>query len=115
MIDKVLSKWIDNENNRITKERIDYMEKNDMANFWKPEKGSNKIVLLPKVPRATKSEFGNKMAFRIEAEGGHQYDWNINPRSPMYRAFVKLLSKAPVAVTVVRVGEGKQTRYDLKE
>ncbi len=109
-----LDKWIEQENRRMEKERSDYMDSHDMKSFWSPEKGSNKITLLAKVPRATKSDFGDKMAFRVVAEG-QEWDWNINPKSPMYRQFVKLLAKAPVEITIIRTGDGKQTRYDLKE
>ena len=113
MTDKMLTKWLENEKLRQAKERQDYMDMHDMKDFWKAESGENKITVLPSIPRSVKSNFGDKMAFRIEVQG-KKYDWNINPKSPMYRTFVDLLAKAPVEVTVIRTGSGKTTRYDLK-
>lgn len=113
MTDKQLAKWVEAEKVREAKQRSDYMEMHDMKEFWKAEVGTNNITLLPAIPRATKSSFGEKQAFRIEVDG-KKYDWNINPKSPMYRQLVALLMAAPVAVKVIRTGSGKTTRYDLQ-
>ena len=111
MVDE-LTKWVKTEQGRIEKERKDFMKKHDMKQFFRPPKGSIDVVLLPKVPRAIKGDYGTRQAFRVGI-GGTEFDWPVNPRSPIYRDLVEHLGDAPVAFELIRTGEGKQTRYDV--
>ena len=97
---------------RLEKERRDFMESKGYKDFFRPQIGSTTVTLLGKIPRATKSDYGTKQAFRVEVEG-ISYDWSINPRSPIYRQLVSRLATAPQTFELIRTGEGKSTRYDL--
>lgn len=107
-----LEKWVSAEKARLEKERKDFMEGKGYKDFFRPEKGTTEVVLLPKVPRAIKGDYGTRQAFRV-AVGVQEFDWAVNPRSPVYRQLVGRLSEAPATFNLVRTGEGKSTRYDL--
>jgi len=107
-----LTKWVKTEQDRIEKERRDFMKKHDMKDFFQAPKGESQVVLLPKVPRAVKGDYGTRQAFRVSVDSVER-DWTVNPRSPIYRELVERIGEAPVGFTLIRTGEAKSTRYDI--
>lgn len=112
-MDKTLNDYLDEELNRIETERREAMSDKGYAPFAKLGVGETKLTLQPIIPRMIKGGFGDRKAFKITISG-IEYDWAINPRSPMYRQLLVLLRTAPIEITVIKVGEGKNTRYDIK-
>lgn len=73
--------------------------------------GETKLHLYREIPRD--GQYGKQ--FHVKATDGKDYAWTIRPKSPLYREIVKALAKAPLDITVVRAGTGKNdTRYALK-
>ena len=63
------------------------------------------------IPRLHESFGTPKRVFRVIV-GGAEYDWSVNPRSPMYAQLLKKLVKAPLKCSINRLGEGLDTRYN---
>ena len=95
--------------------RVVYMEEHDMKSFVKWPQGVTEFRLQPVIPRDHESFGTPKKVFRIALETGEEFDWSINPRSPMYGQIVDKLLEAPVALKLNRMGEGLKTRYSLLE
>jgi hypothetical protein len=112
--DQKLDLFLTEELEKIEKERRESLAEKGYADFLKLEIGETKLTLQPAIPRLiTGGGFGDRRAFRVTLKD-QEYDWPVNPRSPMYRQMLELLKKAPIQISVIRVGEGKNTRYDLK-
>lgn len=108
-----LDEFLDTETVRIEGERQDLLSEKGYAEFLKLESGETRVKFMPSIPRFVEGSFGDRRAFRVIVKD-KEYDWSVNPRSPMYRQLIELLRRAPVEVKIIRVGEGKNTRYDLK-
>lgn len=109
-----LDKWLLQEQQRIKKERQDYMDTHDMKQFFRPAKGSSKIELLRKMPRTVKGSFGDREAFRIRTEDGVEWDWCVNRKSPLYRDLInRMRLNVDLKFELIRTGDGKSTRYDI--
>ena len=113
-MNKELKEYIMRREKELEKQRLDYMREHGIKPFYKFPKGETAITLVPKTPRAAKSPYGIKEAFRIKVDDV-EYDWSINPQSPMFRVLLAGLKVAPVTFKVVKTGEGKQTRFDITE
>jgi len=108
-----LESFLNNELDTLETERQGMLTEKGYAEFLKLESGETQVTFQPVIPRLVEGSFGDRRAFRVTVHGT-EYDWAVNPRSPMYRQLLVLLKKAPVTVKIIRVGEGKSTRYDLK-
>jgi hypothetical protein len=112
-----LADFLDSETARLDKARREQMDSRGYKEFWKPTKGVHLITLLAKIPRATKGQFGEKMAFRIYSKDDKtEYDWSVSPQSPLYRQLINALRNAKGKSTDIKVmksGEGIGTRWEL--
>jgi len=97
---------------RIEAEREAYLADKDYKTFMKWNQGVTGFTLEPVIPRNHESFGKDKKVFRITIDG-EEYDWPVNPRSPMYREVLDRLLEAPVEMRLNRLGEGLQTRYSL--
>ena len=83
--------------------------------FLKLEAGETKLILQATVPVTRKNSFGQEQyGFEVEHEKVIKL-WTLSKNNPIAIKVVDKLLKAPVTITVIRTGEGKATRYDLKE
>ncbi|MFC1803282.1 hypothetical protein ACFL0D_04930 [Thermoproteota archaeon] len=83
--------------------------------YLRLEQGENKITLLPVTPIPKTSNWGKEQEiFKVQRDGV-EYDWPVTITSPMYIRVARNMPKAPVELTVVRVGLGQQTRLSLIE
>lgn len=105
--------FLDTEEDKIEIERQGALAEKGYAEFLKLESGETKVKFLPIIPRLVQGGFGDRRAFRVVV-ANKEWDWAVNPRSPLYRQLLILIRKAPVEVKIIRVGEGKNTRYDIK-
>lgn len=109
---KHLEDFIAAEKATIAKEREEYMADKDYKDFVKWPQGVTEFTLEAVIPRAHESFGTPKKIFRVTVDE-ELLDWSVNPRSPMYRELLDLLSDAPAACRINRLGEGLQTRYSL--
>lgn len=83
--------------------------------YLRLEQGENTFTLLPVVPTPKTSKWGKEQeVFRVQKDD-HEYDWPVTMTSPLYIKIARKMPKAPIDVTVVRVGTGLQTRLNLLE
>ena len=78
--------------------------------------GESRLVLLPVIPTDNPGQDGKpRKQFLVSREGGgEEYAWTVNTKSPLYRDLLKLLSKDPVKIRVIRTGVGRSdTRYTV--
>jgi hypothetical protein len=79
------------------------------------EEGLNKFMLQPEIPSERESSFGKtQYCFKV-TQGGTEKVWTVTKNSPMAQQVVDKLLKAPVELTVNRLGTGKSTRLALLE
>jgi hypothetical protein len=100
---------------RIETDRKAVMAEKGYREFFSLPVGQTTMILHKSVPRITKGDYGERKVFRIHQDG-KEYDFAINPRSPIYREVIKRLSattEKSITLTIVRAGEGKQTRYSI--
>jgi len=111
---KELDRFLNEEMIRLDQEKKQLYETKGMREFAQFEQGETKIALIPMTPKLNeKGQYGVRRVFRI-AMGGKEYDWGINPRSPMYRELLKRLQDNMLEFTVIKIGEGKATRWSVK-
>jgi len=93
------------------KQREEYLEGSGYRDFIKWEVGSTEFTLESSIPRDHDS-FGKPVkVFQILIDG-EEFDWSVNPRSPMYGDILdKLVTGGDGILT--RVGLGLETRYGL--
>ncbi len=104
--------FFEQEDARLEEEKKKNFEEKGYKPFWVAPKGTSTITILPDVPRDVET-FGRK-AFSIINEKGEENDWTVNPRSPQYRFLIKtLIDGQPHVICVTRIGEQKNTRYEL--
>ncbi len=112
-----LSDFLGMETERLDRVRNDQMESKGYKEFWKPGKGVHDVSLLARIPRSTSGKFGPRMAFRIyEKAEKTEFDWSINPLSPLYRELINALKGSKgksVELKVMKSGEGLSTRWEL--
>ena len=83
--------------------------------FLKLEAGETVLTLQPTIPIVRKNSFGQEQyGFEVEHEKVLKL-WTLSKNNPIAIKIVDKLLKAPCKITVIRTGEGKATRYDLKE
>jgi len=89
-----------------------YREENDMKDFVKWPQGVTEFTLTQQIPRDHES-FGKAVkVFRIVIDG-EEFDWSVNPLSPMYLQLLQCAVDDVWELKLNRMGEGLQTRYDL--
>ncbi len=104
--------FFNQEDQRLEEERKRNFEGKGYKPFWSAPNGSSQITVLPEIPRDV-PQYGRK-AFSIINPNGDENDWTVNPHSPQYRFLIKTLKDGqPHKVRVTRIGEGKNTRYEL--
>jgi hypothetical protein len=94
------------------KAREEYLKEQDYKDFIKWPQGVTGFQLEAVIPRENTSFGTLKKVFRITVDGV-EYDWSVNPLSPMYVQILDKLLEAPVGMQINRLGEGLETRYSL--
>ena len=130
---KSLKEYVKQEKARIEVEREaklnEFMKEHDRKPFIKWPQNVTEFTLMPVIPRNHESYGKPKKVFRIKLakgitltnnkgestryEPGSEFDWSVNPRSPLYDEALDKLVKAPVKLKLNRMGEGLATRYSL--
>ena len=93
------------------KQRAEYLDGSGYRDFIKWDVGSTTFTLESTIPRDHDS-FGKPVkVFQIIIDE-EEYDWSVNPRSPMYGDILDKLEAGGKGV-LTRVGLGLETRYGL--
>ena len=109
------NKWLAEKEKTNTKRMEEKLADQGRSPYLRLEQGENTFKLLPIAPQPQTSKWGKEQeVFRV-LKKDTEYDWPITLTSPMYIQIARRMPKAPVDVTVVRMGEGQQTRLSLLE
>ena len=107
--------WLAEKERQNTERLETNLAKQDRNPYLVLEQGENTFTVLPVVPTPRTSNWGQvQEVFKVQKDG-NEYDWAVSIASPLYIEIARKMPNAPVKVTVVRVGEGKQTRLSLIE
>ena len=106
-----LQPWFAAEKAKLDAEQKESLAKAGLKPFIKISRGENIVeILSPKTPpRDFNGEYGNRKIFRVR-QNGNEYDWGVNPRSPVFREIVTALSEGKTVLTILREGSGKEVR-----
>jgi hypothetical protein len=106
--------WIEQRLNVANEERKRQLKEKGFAEFWKAQVGESQIeVVMDSPARERDGNFGRQAIFRIKIED-KEYDFSVNMKSPLYRSILEMLVLDKPHFTLVRSGQGKDTRYDIK-
>lgn len=110
-----LTPWFVGEKKVLDQAQKDSLAKADLKPFIKLGRGENVFEILnPRnPPRDYDGKFGPRKIFRVRQKG-IEYDWGVNPRSPIYRAVIDALVAGKPILCVLREGSGKEVKDVLK-
>jgi hypothetical protein len=114
MENKELQKYIAAQKENLDKQRHDAMEKKGYKDFYTFEEGETAFILHPVIPREKQGMYGLQSVFRISVEG-HEYDFSVNQKSPVFRQLIELMDNMTDALKlrITRVGVGKATKMTV--
>ena len=92
--------------------RAAYREEQGYNDFVKWPQGVTRFTLHDQIPRDFES-FGKPVKVFTITVDGEVFDWTVNPLSPMYLELLEQAAKGQWELSINRMGEGLQTRYDL--
>lgn len=108
-----LPSWLDGKQKILNERRAKVMKEKGMAEFYTLPEGESKIFIdINKEPREQDGDFGLRTIFRINAEG-KEYDLSCS--DALARRIYNALTAGVNPMTVIRIGDGKQTRFSIKE
>lgn len=115
----VVEKWVKEAKEKADKEREIFMkEQEGYEELWTAPQGESNITIdTTKEPRIAETQYGDRQVLRIqilEDKTLVEKDWMINPKSPLWAEVLDRLAEDKPCMTLIRVGERKQTRYTLK-
>jgi hypothetical protein len=112
---KKAQNWIEERKAKADAERKAQLKEKGFAEFFKLPVGETTIEVMTDIePREREGNFGTQCIFRIKV-GKDTNDLSVALRSPLYRFLLDNLSKGKTKFTIVRTGEGKSTKYDIKK
>ena len=107
--------WIKERLDDANEARKKQLKEKGYAEFYKLPVGETTITLdLNTAPRDKSGDFGEQCIFRISV-GKETYDFSISVKSPLYRSILETAEQGKTHMTIVRTGEGKNTRYTIKK
>ena len=115
MSQKELMEFVKNARVENERRRVEASEKSGNKPFLALDVGETKVTLLPEIPAVRQSSYGKEQYCFVVEHEGVQKTWTVTINSPLAIKVINKLLKAPTPVVIVRSGEGKSTRLDLKE
>jgi len=113
--DNNMENWIKEEQDRLASEREEAMKEKGFETLWRFPQGETKVKLDPS-KKPEQKEFQGRKVYIFDLEvAGEQLKTGINSRSPLYREFINKLAAGKFEFTVIRAGDGLNTRYSLKD
>lgn len=98
---------------KMDKDREDALKEAGYEPFFKLPKGETPVKFLETDPREVDSKFGKRIVFSVEVNG-EKKDLPFSEKNPFLYDLVKALKEGKTELTILRAGEGVDTRYDLK-
>jgi hypothetical protein len=95
----------------LDKAREEALKQKGFQPFFKFPQGETVVEFKKQTPRPN-PRFPQNKVFRIVVDG-EEYDLSVNSRSPLYRDILNVLSQGVTKVKVIRVGQGRDTRYTV--
>jgi hypothetical protein len=80
--------------------------------FYQFPEGETRITLVKKLPEPH-DRYEGRMNFYITVNK-ESYLWSITKIGPIYRQLLDAMQRDQTAITVIRVGQGRNTRWSLK-
>ena len=114
MNQKQINEYFKSEKKRLKAKR--QVNVKDYREFFKAPVGETHMTIKYQVPRNIETKYGARKIFRIIVDKT-AYDFTVNEKSPLYRDLIHSLAdaKGDVEIVLVRTGNGKSTRYNVKE
>ena len=108
-----MTQWLADKEKANTQRMAEKLSKQGRSPYLRLEQGENTFTLLPEIPTPHTSNWGKQQeVFKVQ-QNETEYDWPITITSPLYIKVARKIPDAPVDMTVVRVGEGQQTRLSI--
>ena len=107
-----MNQWIDSEIKRIDAEKSKQLLERGYTPFYPFPEGETSITLLKKLPEPH-DRFEGRMNFYITVDNA-PYLWSITKIGPIYRQLLDAMRRDQTDITVIRVGQGRNTRWSLK-
>ena len=105
--------WLDKHQKTVEDRRQKVMKEKGMADFITLEEGETKLTFdTTKEPREQDGDFGLRTIFRV-LKDGKEYD--LSASDALARKILNAMAAGINPMTIIRVGEGKQTRFSIKE
>ena len=112
-----IANFFTTEADKIEQDRKTALEERGFEETFRLPIGQTTLVVLKKIPELKDGTFGQLYLFEILIEGVHRL-MMVGIHSPLRREIVHALTALPVSadrveMTIVRTGEGRQTRYSV--
>ena len=108
-----MAQWLEEKEKANTQRMEEKLIKQGRSPYLRLEQGENTFTLLPTIPTPHTSNWGKQQEVFKVKQNDTEYDWPITLTSPLYIKVARRIPNAPVDMTVVRVGEGQQTRLSI--
>lgn len=103
---------------KVKQERAQALQKMGYNEFFALQEGDNKITVTSDEIRTVTTKYGDKYLFPIKVKDGNKnYDLAVGANNPLLWELLQFLhgKKFPVKVNIQKTGEGKESRYLVKE
>jgi hypothetical protein len=107
-----LQTWLTTEIQRLDTAKHERYQANGYTPFYKFPIGETHIELVPQRPTPN-THYAGHMNFAIIVDG-EPFTWSVTMTSPIYRQLLDALQQSQKQLTVVRIGQGLDTRWSLK-
>jgi hypothetical protein len=106
--------WLKGEKERQQEQLREKLKEKGLSPYIRFEVGETKIKLTRGIPAQRVNNYGKTVRDFIVQKDGETYTWSVSEASPLFRKLLDVLSNGREQLTVVRVGTGTDTKYDLK-
>ena len=107
--------WVDDEAKRLDTERKKRRDELGMKAFYKFEQGENPLEFNASVPPKPLEggKYGDQVALEVKVNGV-EYIVATKPTGVLYELIINQLKKGKTKMTIIRMGESKNTRWSVK-
>lgn len=116
---KAVPKWLADRKKILDDRRKKNMEEKGLAEFYTLEEGETRLKFLDHPPREdTTGEFGVRTIFRVKVlsdPDAKEPEYDLSASDALSRKILNALEVGINPLTIIRVGEEKNTRYSIKE
>jgi hypothetical protein len=108
-----LDAWIREEKGKQEQKLKENLKNKGLNPYLKLEVGSTTLFIARRIPVSRINSFGKQVRdFTVEKDG-EVLTWSVSENGALYRKLLSVLEAGRRDITVVRVGTGKETKYDV--